>query len=337
MNKRIFDKFISTHSAILFLLGLAIPLSWGLENGNDAQSAHIKSIKEMLSRHRNFAILYTLSRNQAVDQSGEVIPEIKKLVLIARQELKQENLQDHTVRIYEEICWYTGLPYSKKAPIHNIGFTDDQATYYWQSESNSVNKSRTNDFMKVQTPPSLYLWLENIRNTPILFMLEYLQEKNLLKDSLLDVSVNHNTIEFTLAEGPNHEMKTIVNMNREKGIGSITSQNINNSTTSAVVDQFQKLENGMWIPLRGRFLYEENEKKTIRMKVLDARVNEEFDQACFQNFPWDDPKFNTKFNQKWVDGQLRRDQRILFYEHPSYFDDFFDISLQKALELFLDI
>ena len=102
--------------------------------------------------------------------------------------------------------------------------------------------------------------------------------------------------------------------------------------------EFLHVKPDVWVPKKGRLIHTAYKNNpTVQMEVLKVIVNDDLDPALFKNFPWDDPKYNTKFGMKWEGEHLRRTNRILFKDHPTYFDKFFGITLDEAYQLFLKI
>jgi hypothetical protein len=106
-----------------------------------------------------------------------------------------------------------------------------------------------------------------------------------------------------------------------------------------IVDEFQQVKDDIWVPKKAHTETPKDDKKIETfIEVLKVKVNDEINPSLYKNFPWDDPKYNTKYGIKWDDNQMRRNSRIQFKDHPpSYFTSFFGLSLEKAYQLYLNI
>lgn len=321
----IFRLFLLIFLLFTQLPGMAKPI---------AKEEALKLVTGRLGMIERFVSVYSVQDPGKADQS---ISGYKRLVLAGRGNLNLSENSDKTRYVYEDFQWsdYTEQKYPDYAPHHNIAFYDGEKTFHWSSENNSSLVTDRFNSVHVQTPPNVYMLFENWAHFNLMSMLNQLKEQKGItsdtfkvqfenSDYLIDVIGAVGPLTFEILFDPQKGMKRLKTKPRDMG--------------TVVVDDFQEVKDGVWFPKRGRVVFSGKTEREVKIEVLKVKVNEDINPALFKNFPWDDPKYNTKFGLKWEGDNQRRTNRILFNDHPpSYFTSFFGISLEEAYQMYLQI
>lgn len=317
---------------LLIAIALLVCFSFNSFADEDLEAA-IKEAESVLNRIDNAAFLYVLRKDEGDANDAAY----KKLALQARGPIQCGARSDNTPRVYEEIMWLEPADEIEEPPVkgfgggasdarrltHDITFYDGQTAWMWASATNGVNTTQSPNYMQLSRPPHLLGVLETHFFSPLVCVFDALAQRGALGQSGLSINAMTTQVQIHFQQGqePNN-MESHYYLDREKGFlrsavkaGSMNFQNI--------IDEHQQV-NGVWVPKSGRLINRRNER-VVELTVLEARVNDSSVIEALKPFDHANPKWNEK----------RRNPSLPMREHPTYMDDFFDLGIEEAYQLFL--
>lgn len=296
----------------------------------------VKQVEKILNRVENCAFLYVVKKETA--KSGAAY---KRLALHARGPIECGEKMEGTLRVGETIQWLE----PEKNPIdlsnepgfgggfgnqtisqltHNVAFYDGTKTYGWNDLSNGVQTEPTLNFYQLLTPPSIFSVMEQRFFSPLQCFFDAYRKHNMLNEDIFDVKAYSTRIHLTITEGeePNL-MRSNYFIDREKGIER-SSMKLAQNDSQDIVDEFQQI-NGVWVPKKGRFINRLADETTT-FEVLKAKVNDPSVTEALKPFDHKNPTWNEK----------KSNASLPLRDHPTYVDQFFGLTIQEAMQMFLE-
>ncbi len=297
----------------------------------------VKQVEEILNRIDNCAFLYVVKKETA--KSGAAF---KRLALHARGPVKCGEKQESTLRVGEHIQWlepsknpikidrveegFGGASGNNKLKqlTHNVSFYDGTKTYAWNDQTNGVQIKAKFNFYQLLTPPSIFSVIETRFFSPLQCTFDAYRKHNRLNEDIFDVKAYSTRIHLTITEGkaPNL-MRSHYFIDREKGIERSSMKAAQNDSQD-IGDEFQQI-NGVWVPKKGRFINRRVDETTT-FEVLNAKVNDPSVAEALKPFDHKNPKWNEK----------RSNASLPWRDHPTYVQSFFGLTIQEAMQMFLE-
>lgn len=318
---------------------ILLVLTWILPSSHAEEISREKAIELVTERLENlerYAFIYSISRDEI---AGTQYAEMKKLVLSGRDTITFTTETNLTRKVHDEFYWFNNSRYPRQTPTRLLGFSDGKTSYSWMSEGNSTNTSTPPNTNHTHAGASIRLFLDTWMIYPIPHFLKNLDEFN--GDHELNFSAKLEGDLLSIKIQPFWQQLFIdLEFDVNKGLKySSYHRGDEKKKAELIVDNFQQVKDDIWVPNKARMITPTDDIKIeTYIEVLKVKVNEDINPSLYRNFPWDDPRYNTKTNLNVQNGQISRNKRLLFKNHPpSYFTSFFGLSLEEAYQMYLEI
>lgn len=318
---------------------ILLVLTWILPSSHAEEISREKAIElvtERLEKLEWYAFIYSISRDEI---AGTQYEEMKKLVLTGRDRFQITDTENLTLNVHEEFYWFTNSKYPNYAPSRELGFSNGKTSYNWLSEGNYTHTSTPPNLNLIYGRTKIRALLDTWTIYPIHHFLRNLEELHGDDKLTFTANLDNELLSIHIKQFWQHmiiDLKFDVN----KGLQYSSRHSKDHEGKNVfIVDEFQQMKEDIWVPKKARMITSKDDIKIeTYIEVLKVKVNEDINPSLYRNFPWDDPRYNTKTNLNVQNGQMSRNKRLSFKDHPpSYFTSFFGLSLDEAYQMYLEI
>lgn len=270
-----------------------------------------QALRELLDHIESVEHCAFLCRFESRTPDG--VPVSNRINLVARKSLNASLEKDRTVRVTEE-CFRIFGSDSTSIAFRMAGAHDGEIVSIWGQTIDTVSSSPLYSAEQIQYLPNAYTWIEQAIYTPLTVLREF---KNIVdgQEEKFEVSVDDEGFTlFVYSKATILPAPIRIRFIRGKGVAEIAvTQPL--GEYRFLVEEFQQLESGHWIPLRGvAYGNGDYHHPQSTMTVLQALINEEVPLDAFKPLA------------------IAEGER----EPPSYIEAFFGVTIQEAFDM-LDV